>query len=131
MALHKRKLIYRFCPEKRPWDVSPRPLPPSSRNVKFQNNPLIVVSIALSRANGPGQNMLQESFSRATIKDEHNQYLFGYYTFFGCNYDIFSQFCFLARKKIYNFHLNRNVKQQNPYPLNVPGTFLRTKMSLP
>ena len=34
-------------------NVPPRPLPPSSRNVKFQNDPLIVVSIAVSRANGP------------------------------------------------------------------------------
>ena len=41
----KERLSYRFCPKKRPRDVSPRPLPLSSRNVKFQNNPLIVVSI--------------------------------------------------------------------------------------
>ena len=34
-------------------DVSSGPLSPSSRNVKFQNDPLIVVSIAVSRANGP------------------------------------------------------------------------------
>ena len=49
----KARLIYRFCPEKRLWDVFSRPLPPSSRNVKFQNDPLIVVSIAVSRINGP------------------------------------------------------------------------------
>ena len=40
-----------------------------------------------------------------------------YYTFFGCNYDIFSQFLLNSwLKKIYNFQLKRNVKQQNPYP---------------
>ena len=48
----KATLIYRFCPEKRFWDVSPRPLPTSSRKFKFQNDPLIVVSIAVSRVNG-------------------------------------------------------------------------------
>ena len=32
-----------FVPEKRPWDVSPGPLPPSSRNVKLQNDPLITL----------------------------------------------------------------------------------------
>ena len=55
-----------------------------------------------------------------------------YYTFIGCNYDIFSQFLFNScLGKINNFHLNRKVKQQNPDPPppphNVPGTFLRTK----
>ena len=30
------------------------PYPPSLRNVKFQNDPLIMVSITVSRANGPG-----------------------------------------------------------------------------
>ena len=28
--MHKGRLIYWFCPEKHPWDVSPRLLPPSS-----------------------------------------------------------------------------------------------------
>ena len=45
-----------------------------------------------------------------------------------CNYDIFSQFLFNSwQQKIYDLHLNRNVKQQNPYPLNVPETFIGTK----
>ena len=60
------------------------------------------------------------------------------YTFFGCNYDIFSQFLFNSwLKKIYNFYLNRNVKQQSPSPLppslppslppKRPRAFLQTK----
>ena len=46
-----------------------------------------------------GQNMLQESFSRAAINDEHNQHLLH---IFGCNYDIFLQFCLIIawRKSI-------------------------------
>ena len=35
------------------WDVSPGPLPPFLRNVNLQNDPLIVVLITVSRANGP------------------------------------------------------------------------------
>ena len=37
-----------------PWEIPPGPLTPSSRNVKFINDPLTLVSIAVSRANGPG-----------------------------------------------------------------------------
>ena len=125
----KGRLSYRFCPKKRPRDVSQRPLTPSSRNVKFQNDPLIVVSIG--RVQGEwawAKTFKNHSRERRTRMNIIN----AYYTFIGCNYDIFSQFLFNSwLGKINNFHLNRKVKQQNPTtpppPPNVPGTFLRTK----
>ena len=45
----KGTLIYQFCPEKRPLG----PYLPSLRNVKLQNDPLVVVWMAVSEANGP------------------------------------------------------------------------------
>ena len=73
---------------------------------------------------GTGQNMLQESFSRAAMMKIINTY----YTFFGCNYDIFLQFCLILgwRKSIISIFI-RNVKQQMSTPLNVPRTYLQTK----
>ena len=44
----KGTLIYQFYLEKRPLD----PYPPSLRNVKLQNDPLVRVWIAMSEANG-------------------------------------------------------------------------------
>ena len=88
---------------------------PASRNVKFQTDPLIVVLIAGSRANRPRPKhaprfILMNWVIKVNIIDN-------YYTFFGCNYDIFSQFLLNSwLEKIYNFQLKRNVKQQNPYP---------------
>ena len=55
-----------------------------------------------------------------------------YYTFFGCNYDIFLQFCLILgwRKSIISI-LSETSSNKTPAPppppLNVPGTFLRTK----
>ena len=84
---------------------------PSSRKVKFQNDPLIMVLIALSRANGPGPKPTPRIIL-ANRKDDYNRYLS---QLFGCNYDIFSQFLFNSwLEKIHSFHLYRNVKQQNP-----------------
>ena len=108
------------------------PLPPSLRNVKFQNDPLILISIAMSRTNGPRPKQAPrvilttyEWWSRMNI----NQYLLQTTcTHFLGVIIIFSQFLFNSwLEKIYNFHFNRNVKQQNPYPLKVPETFLWTK----
>ena len=101
---------------------------PSSRNVKFQTDPLIVVLIAVSRANRP-KHAPRFILMNWVIKVEHNNY----YTFFGCNYDIFSQFLLNSwLEKIYNFQLKRNIKQQNTYPLNISETFLWPKlMSFP
>ena len=91
---------------------------PSSRNVKFQTDPLIVVLIAVSRANRPRpKHAPRFNLMNWAIKVEHNNY----YTFFGCNYDIFSQFLLNSwLEKIYNFQLKRNIKQQNPYPPKRP-----------
>ena len=51
-----------------------------------------------------------------------------YYTFFGCNYDIFLQFCLILgwRKSIISI-LSETSSNKTPTPLNVPETFLRTK----
>ena len=41
---------------------------------------------------------------------------------------IFTQLLFdFCLEKIYNFHLNRNIKQQSPYALKLPEMFLWTK----
>ena len=65
---------------------------PSSRNVNFQTDPLIVVLIAMSRANRLGSKHAPRFILiNWAIKVEHNNY----WTFFGCNYDIFSQFCLI------------------------------------
>ena len=79
-------------------------------NVNFQNDPLIVVSIAVSRANVPWPQyapwiiFVKRQWRFNTIR-------------IWCNYDIFSHFLFNSwQQKIYNFHINGNVKQQNPYP---------------
>ena len=87
---------------------------PSSRNFKFQTDPLIVVLIAVSRANRPRpKHAPRFILMNWAIKVEHNNY----YTFFGCNYDIFSQFLLNSwLEKICNFQLQRNIKQQNSYP---------------
>ena len=117
------RLIYRFCPEKRPWDVSPGPLPPSLRNVKLQNDPLIVVSIAVSRANGPKPGHAPSRHSRE--RRWGLSVINTYGAFFRCSYDIFFTFLFNSwLEKIYKFHFNRNVKQQTPPS---PETFLRLK----
>ena len=71
--------------------------------------------------------MLQESFSRAAINDEHNQHLL--HTFFGCNYDIFLQFCLiLGWKRSIISILSEMSSNKTPAPLNVPMTFLPTKL---
>ena len=73
--LFKGRLIYWFCLEKRPWVVSPRPLPPPQ---EMSNSKMIIWLWCRSLCPGQmglGQNILQQSFSRAAIKDEHNQYL--------------------------------------------------------
>ena len=51
-----------------------------------------------------------------------------YYTFFGCNYDIFLQFCLILgwRKSIISI-LSETSSNKIPAPLNVPGMFLQTK----
>ena len=51
-----------------------------------------------------------------------------YYTFFGCNYDIFFQFCLILgwRKSIISI-LSETSSNNPPPPPNVPGTFLQTK----
>ena len=51
-----------------------------------------------------------------------------YYTFFGCNYDIFLQFCLIIgwRKSVISL-LSETSSNKTPAPLNVPGTFLWTK----
>ena len=111
----KGRLSYRFCPKKRPRDVSPGLLPPSSRKVKFQNDPLIVVSIGCVQGEWAWAKTCSKNHSpeRRTRMNIINTY----YTFIGCNYDIFSQFLFdYWLGKINNFHLNRKVKQQNPSP---------------
>ena len=119
------RLIYWFCPEKRPWNVSPRPLPPPH---KTSNSKMILRSWCWSPCLGQmglGQNMLQEPFSWAAIKDEHNQYLLH---IFRCNYDIFLQFCLILgwRKSIISISTETS-SNKTPTPLNVPGTFLQTK----
>ena len=71
----KGRLSYRFCPEKRPWDVSPWPLPPLRET---SSSKMILWSWSGSlcpRQMGLGQNILQESLLRTAIKDEHNQHL--------------------------------------------------------
>ena len=61
----------------------------SSRNVKFQTDPLIVVLIAVSRVNRPRPKYAPRFIlMNWVIKVEHNNY----YIFFRCNYDIFPQF---------------------------------------
>ena len=51
-----------------------------------------------------------------------------YNTFFGCNYDIFLQFCLILgwRKSIISISSEMS-SSKTPASLNVPGTFLRTK----
>ena len=70
--------------------------------------------------------MLQESFSRAAINDEH--IINTYYTFLGCNY-IFLQFCLILgwRKSIISILSETSSNKTPPPLLNVPGTFLWTK----
>ena len=69
----------------------PRPLPPSSRNVKFQNDPLIVVSIAVSK----GKWALAKHAPRIILMNGDQGYRMNiinitFYTFFGCNFIILS-----------------------------------------
>ena len=50
----KYAFLYEVCQLGKLISLSPRLPPPSSRNVKFQNDPLIVLLTAVSRANRPG-----------------------------------------------------------------------------
>ena len=52
-----------------------------------------------------------------------------YYTFFGCNYDIFLQFCLILgwRKSIISILSETSSNKCLPPPLYVPRTYLHTK----
>ena len=124
------RLSYRFCPEKRPWDVSPRPLPPSTRNVKFQNDPLTVVSI--DRVQGEWAWAKTRSKNHSRERRTRMNTIKTYYTFIGCNHDIFWQFLFNSWLGKINNPILTGTSSNNSPPPNVPGTFLRTKsLSLP
>ena len=107
------RLIYRFCPEKCSWHVSPRPLPLLQ---KRQPPKMILCALSLSpcpEQMGLGQTMLPASFSRTAMKVEHNQYLLH---IFGYNYDIFSQFMILGRRKSVISMLTETSSNKTPIP---------------